>query len=311
MRPADAARDDDGDECRRVTAHCERRERLVIRPIGRMRSPLFAPAVRPDFVAKLPERGADVVVIDCEDATPPDAKSIGRRNARELAPSLAASCQVTVRINSPATEWFLDDVRDGLCVELAAVVVPKIESVVDLDRVARELAAAGFADLGVVAGIETALGVADARALLAHPQVVAAYFGAEDFIADMGGVRTASNHEVAFARSAVAMAGRLAGVPVLDQVVTDFRDDERFVREASEARALGYAGKLCIHPSQVALANGAFVPSAIEVDRARRLIEAYESASAAGIAAIDFEGQMVDAPLAAQARRVLALADGA
>lgn len=283
----------------------------MTRQIGRMRSMLFAPAVRPDFVARLAEREADAVVIDCEDATPPDAKATGRANARALAPALAATCQVTVRVNSPATEWFIDDLRDGLCAELAAVVVPKIETIPDLDRVARELATAGFGDLGVVAGIETALGVADARALLAHPQVVAAYFGAEDFIADMGGVRTSTNHEVAFARSAVALAGRLAGVPVLDQVVTDFRDDERFVREASEARALGYAGKLCIHPGQVALANGAFVPSAAEVDRARRLLEAYESAAAAGIAAIDFEGQMVDAPLAAQARRVLALADGA
>ena len=103
----------------------------MIRPIGRMRSLLVAPAVRPDFVTRLAERGADAVVIDCEDATPPDAKSTGRANARELAPALAASCQVTVRVNSPATEWFLDDVRDGLCAELAAVVVPKIESIVD------------------------------------------------------------------------------------------------------------------------------------------------------------------------------------
>lgn len=282
----------------------------MTRPIGRMRSLLFAPAVRPDFVARLGERGADAVVIDCEDATPPDAKSVGRANARTLAPALAAACQVTVRVNPPATEWFVDDVRDGLCAELAAVVVPKIESLEGLDRVARELAAAGFADLGVVAGIETALGVADARALLAHPQVVAAYFGAEDFIADMGGMRTPSNQEVAYARASVALAGRLAGVPVLDQVVTDFRDDDRFAREASEARALGYAGKLCIHPGQVALANGAFVPSVAEVDRARRLLQAYDAAAAAGVAAIDFEGQMVDAPLATQARRVLDLAEG-
>lgn len=282
----------------------------MIRPIGRMRSLLFAPAVRPDFVTRLGERGADAVVIDCEDATPPDAKSVGRANALSLAPALAASCQVTVRVNSPTTEWFVDDIRGGLCAELAAVVVPKIESIAGLDLVAGELADAGFADLGVVAGIETALGVADARALLAHPQVVAAYFGAEDFIADMGGVRTAGNHEVAYARAAVALAGRLAGIPVLDQVVTDFRDDDRFTRESAEARALGYAGKLCIHPGQVALANAAFVPSTAEVDRARRLLQAYETASAAGVAAIDFEGQMVDAPLATQARRVLDLADG-
>lgn len=269
---------------------------------------LFAPAVRPDFVARLGERGADVVVIDCEDATPANAKEEGRTNARRLAPTLAAACAVVVRINPPATGWFADDVRDGLCSELAAVIVPKVESLDGLETVSRALTAAGLDDLGIVAGLETALGVADARILLAHPRVVAGYFGAEDFIADMGGVRTAGNAEVVYARGAVALAGRLAGVPVLDQVVTDFRDDERFTREAAEARALGYAGKLCIHPGQVALANSAFVPSAAEIDRATRLLAAYEAASVRGIAAIDFEGQMVDEPLAAQARRVLDLA---
>ena len=143
----------------------------------------------------------------------------------------------------------------------------------------------------------------------AHPRVVGAYFGAEDFVADMGGVRTASNHEVSYARQAVALAGRLAGVPVLDQVVTDFRDDERFERETADARAIGYAGKLCIHPAQVEIANRGFTPSPDEVDRARRLIAAYEEANAAGLAAIEFEGQMVDEPLATQARRVIALGE--
>lgn len=280
------------------------------RTLGRLRSLLFAPAVRADFVEKLGTRGADAVVIDCEDATPANAKAEGRANARRLAPSLdAGGCQVLVRVNAVPTVWFADDVREGLCEELAAVVVPKAETVAGLDAVAAALDHAGFGFLGVVAGLETALGVADARDLLAHPQVVAGYFGAEDFVADMGGVRTASNAEVQHARASVALAGRLAGVPLLDQIVADFRDDDRFRREAAEARALGYGGKLCIHPGQVALANDAFVPSDAEIERARRLIEAYERASAGGVAAIDFEGQMVDEPLAAQARRILALAD--
>ncbi len=277
--------------------------------IGRLRSLLFAPAVRPDFVARLAERGADAVVIDCEDATPANAKAEGRANAHRLAPGLvAAGCQVTVRVNGLPTEWFLDDIRDGLTADLAAVVVPKVETVAGLQQVVAALDDAGFGELGVFAGIETALGVADARTLLVHPRVVAAYFGAEDFIADMGGVRTDDNQEVLYARSAVALAGRLAGVPVLDQVVTDFRNDDRFGREAAEARALGYSGKLCIHPGQVAIANDAFVPTPEEVARARRLLAAYETASAAGVAAIDFEGQMVDEPLATQARRILTLA---
>lgn len=276
--------------------------------LGRLRSLLFAPAVRPDFIAKLPDRGADAVVVDCEDATPPGAKGDARANVRALVPDLSTRCTVTVRVNAVASEWFADDIA-ALVPEVAAVVVPKIDTVAALDRVASALDAVGLSDVGVIAGIETVLGVADARQLLAHSRVVAGYFGAEDFIADMGGVRTSSNDEVSVARGLVAIAGRLGGVPVLDQVVTDFRDDDRFRRECAEARALGYAGKLCIHPGQVAIANESFIPSADEVDRARRLLDAYASASVAGVSAIDFEGQMVDEPLAAQARRIIALAD--
>lgn len=276
---------------------------------GRLRSLLFAPAVRPDFIERLPERGADGVVIDCEDATPPAAKEEARRNARSLAPRIAhRGSRVFVRVNAVPSPWFEGDLRDALCDALAGVVLPKLERLEQLGAVEAALAAAGLPGLPVVAGIETALGVADARALLAHPRVTAAYFGAEDFVADMGGVRTAAGREVLYARSRVALAGRLAGVATLDQVVVDFRDAEAFEREVREARALGYGGKLCIHPGQVAIANRGFEPSAEEIDHARRLLAAYEAAVAEGLAAIDFEGQMVDEPLAARARQVLAAA---
>ncbi|MDJ0787768.1 MAG: CoA ester lyase [Myxococcota bacterium] len=273
----------------------------------RLRSLLFAPAVRPELLAKMPATGADGIVIDCEDATPPNAKAEGRANAARLAPELAGpGCAVYVRVNAVPSEWFADDVAQGLCDALAGVVVPKLESLDQAGRVADALDAAGHAALPILAGLETALGVADARAVLGHPRIHAAYFGAEDFIADMGGVRTAQNQEVLYARSQVALAGRLAGVPVLDQVVTDFRNDLAFEAEVRDARALGYAGKLCIHPKQVALANAGFVPSDEEVEQARRLLAAYEEASARGVAAISFEGQMVDEPLAARARQTLA-----
>lgn len=273
----------------------------------RLRSLLFAPAVRPDFVRKLPSRGADGVVVDCEDATPPNAKREGRANARALVPAISGQgTQVFVRVNAVASAWFRADVAEGLARGLAGVVVPKVETLGQLDEVDCALTEAGHAELGVLAGLETALGVADARILLAHPRVKAAYFGAEDFIADMGGVRTTSNLEVLYARSVVALAGRLAGVPTLDQIVADFRNDDAFVAEAGEARAMGFRGKLCIHPRQVPLANAAFVPSTEEVDHATRLLAAYDAASTSGLAAIEFEGQMVDEPLAARARQVLA-----
>jgi citrate lyase subunit beta/citryl-CoA lyase len=97
-------------------------------------------------------------------------------------------------------------------------------------------------------------------------------------------------------------------VQAIDQVVTTFGDDEHFLADAAQGRALGYGGKLCIHPAQVPLANRAFSPSPEEIDHARRLLAAYEAATARGVAAIDFEGQMVDEPLARHARAILAAA---
>jgi citrate lyase subunit beta / citryl-CoA lyase len=273
----------------------------------RLRSLLFAPAVRPDLVAKMPATGADLIAIDLEDATPVTAKSEARAAVAELVAGVVGRVAVSVRVNGPTTEWFTADI-EALPTGLAAVVVPKIETLDGLDHVLATLETAGHQGLAVVAGLETALGIADARPLLAHSAVNGAYFGAEDFIADMGGIRTLDNHEVAFARGRVALAGRLARVPVLDQVVADFRDDARFQRESGEARAMGYAGKLCIHPAQVSIATDMFTPSSDEVMRAERLLAAYEQASADGVAAIDFEGQMVDEPVAVQARRLIALA---
>lgn len=274
----------------------------------RLRSLLFAPAVRPDLLRKMPRTDADAIVIDLEDATPPDAKDTGRVEMRSAVADLAGQLPILVRVNDDTTPWHDDDL-DSLPTEgLAGLVMPKIETIAGLDSLAARLADRGL-DMPVIGGVETALGVADARSLLAHDLISAAYFGAEDFIADLGGVRTASNDEVAYARAQVALAGRLAEVTVVDQVVADFTDDDRCRRECLEARSMGYGGKLCIHPSQVAIANAAFLPSSEEIDRARRLLEAYDDAKAQGVASVAFEGQMVDEPVAVQARRVLAQAD--
>ncbi len=282
-----------------------------IKPVSKLRSLLFAASVRPDLVVKMPRTGTDGIVIDNEDATPADKKSAGRIQAMDLAADLAAddamTTQVFVRVNAVASEWFEDDISVGLHPSLAGVVVPKVETVEHMETIGAALTAAGLDHLGIFVGLETALGVADARQLLAHPLAIAGYFGAEDFVVDMGGIRTTSNDEVAYARSQVALAGRLAGIPVLDQIVADFTDDERFTKETAEARAMGYRGKLCIHPKQVAIANNGFVPSAEELDRATRLLATYDQALAVGHGAVAFEGQMIDEPLAAQARQLLAL----
>lgn len=276
-----------------------------------MRSLLFAPGNRAEVLAKLPRSGPDGVVLDLEDAVPADAKAEARgivaRTAGELRdghPGLA----VHVRVNAVPSEWFADDMAHALVPGIAGVVVPKLESAEQVTAVAHALDDQGLDDLTIVAGLETAAGVARAEEVLADSRVHVGYFGAEDFVADIGGVRTPEGTEVLYARSRVALAARLTGTLAVDQVVTDLTDEDRFRADAAVGRSLGYRGKLCIHPAQVAWSHEAFTPSADELDRARRLLEAYDAAIAVGSAAISFEGQMVDEPLARQARTLLASA---
>jgi citrate lyase subunit beta/citryl-CoA lyase len=252
----------------------------------RPRSVLFIPADRPDLAAKAPRSSPDAIVLDLEDAIPADAKDDARAGLGD-ALAAAAGVEVYVRVNPPGTEWFEDDVA-AVPAGVSGVVIPKLESAVDLG-------------LPVVAGLETVRGVVDAASILRG--AVACYFGAEDYVADLGGVRTPGNDEIRTARAMVAMSARLAQVPAFDMVTLDFTDGARFSTEAGEARALGYAGKLCIHPAQVALANAAFLPSEVELDRAERLLSAFDAADGRTIA---FEGGMVDEVVARQARQLLA-----
>ncbi len=274
----------------------------------RMRSLLFAPGNRAEVLAKLPRSGPDGVVLDLEDAVPADAKGeaqgIVARAAAELRdghPEVA----VHVRVNAVPSEWFAADMATALVPGIAGVVVPKLESAEQVVTVVARLDQLGLDGLGIVAGLETAVGVARAEEVLSDPRVLVGYFGAEDYVADLGGVRTPAGTEVLYARSRVALAARLTGTLAVDQVVTDLTDEDRFRADAAVGRSLGYRGKLCIHPAQVAWSHEAFTPSPDELDRAGRLIEAYDAAVAAGYAAIAFEGQMVDEPLARQARTLL------
>jgi citrate lyase subunit beta/citryl-CoA lyase len=264
-----------------------------------MRSLLFAGATRPDLVAKLGRSGPDAVAIDLEDAVPAEAKDEARAALPELVPSVEGP-RVFVRVNGPATGWFEADLAAAAALEIAGILVPEVESAADLVR-ARE----GLGEGEIVAGLESARGVADAERILAEAAPAAAYFGAEDYIADLGGLRTPGGEEVLFARSKVALAARLAGVASLDQVVVDIREEAAFERDARAGRAIGYRGKLCIHPAQVPVANEIFGASAEEVERARALLAAWEEGAARGIAAVEFEGAMIDGPALRMAREVI------
>jgi citrate lyase subunit beta/citryl-CoA lyase len=261
-----------------------------------IRSLLFAGAGRPDLVAKLPGTEADAVVIDLEDAVPANDKDAARAALPQLIES-AAGGRVLVRVNGAATPWFRADLEALAGLPVAGAVLPKAEGPEEVAELAGRLGA----EATLVVGLESARGVAAAAELLAAG-ASAGYFGAEDYIADLGGRRTMAGEEVLYARSRVALAARLAGVPCLDQVVVDFRDDDAFEADAEAGRAFGFRGKLCIHPRQASIANRVFGASAEELRRARELLAAWEQAAADGVGAISFDGAMVDLPAVRMAR---------
>ena len=262
------------------------------------RSLLFVPGTRPDMVAKVPRWRPDATVIDLEDAVRGEDKDRARRDALAAAAALdPAVTVVLIRINGFGSRWFADDLRAVAASAAQGVVLPKYESAEALAAVRVHLPGSL-----VVAGLESARGVAGSRSLLGAG-VDAVYFGAEDYIADLGGHRTAAGGEVLYARSEVMLAARLAGIGAIDQAVTAVRDDGAFVADAQAGRSIGYTGKICLHPRQAGLAHQVFTPSDGEVEHARRVVQA---AAAAGVTTVD--GQMVDEVHVRMARQILARA---
>jgi citrate lyase subunit beta/citryl-CoA lyase len=271
-----------------------------------LRSLLFAPGNHSELIAKLPRSNPDGVVIDLEDAVPTNHKLEARVIAKESIQKLLAtspSCNIFLRTNAITSSWFANDLEvlsDGI----TGLVLPKIESPQHLEQAQQSLKARGWEHLRIIAGIETARGVA-AVDHIHHPSLMALYFGAEDFIADVGGVRTPENLEVLYARSQVVLQAHIHGIRALDIIEADFRNDEAFRKSALQGRALGYAGKMCIHPNQVPIANEIFSVSQTEKERARALLEAYQEALINNTGVFEFEGQMIDEPLLKRARMIL------
>lgn len=267
------------------------------------RSALFIPGHRTDMLAKADRTKPDLVIVDWEDAVPVAGKDEARVGAlAALAQRRPAVDTVLVRINAVGTPWFDADLAAAASAldggALDGVVLPKYERPGQLASVRAALRSGAV----VVVGLESVLGVADARPLLAEgPEAV--YFGAEDFVADIGGRRTVGGTEVLYARSHVCLAACLAGVSRLDQVTAAVRDTEAFRADAELGRSLGYTGKICLHPVQVGIAHEVFTPSEAEIAHAHEVLRVAEGD---GVGVVD--GQMVDAVHVTMARDMLARA---
>ena len=269
----------------------------------KMRSMLFAPGNKYELLQKFSKIQPDIAIIDLEDAVPDSEKQVARENLQKYAQEDKAAVTTYVRVNALVSQHFEEDIR-SIPPQIAGIVIPKVNDASDIERATQEIER-NSVSAKILVGIETVKGLMSVQEIFGTDSVFAAYFGAEDYIHDLGGLRTDGNDEVLFARTQIGISSRLFGVPVVDQIVADFSDRERFMKEAQQAKSLGFTGKLCIHPSQVPLANQSFSSTPEEIQQAIELLKVYDEAVANGTASIVHNGQMVDEALAKQARRIL------
>ena len=281
-----------------------------------IRTLLFVPAQREAMVEKSHAHGADVIVLDLEEAVPEAAKAAAREIARRHLPVLGGEGRsVCARVNDVRSGMTRDDLLAVVSPALRAVVLPKAEQaqdVRDVDVLLREAELANGVrpgDTGLITMIESP------RALLRCEEIaqaadrhVALALGGYDYCAALGVPRTRDGAAIAHLRYAVAQVAASRGVVAVDTPYDDLEDEEGLVAETEFVKAIGYGGKFVIHPRQVAPVNRVFTPAEREVAEARRIIEAFERAASDGLAAVRLDGRMIDGPIVDRARRVLALA---
>jgi len=270
------------------------------------RSLLFVPAVRPDRYTKALATGADAVCIDLEDGVSFSDKDQARTAAMDLFQTrVDTRAEVSLRINDPKTDLGQRDI-DALCAaEICpdALMLPKCDSAEEVREVSNALSGIS-PTLPLIVMAETARGVATAEAIAAaSPNVSAIFFGAIDYAADVG--CAVEWDAVLFARSRVVLAAAIANVSPIDSPFMNVSAIDDLADECSRTQALGFVGKAAIHPTQVSIIQQAFTPATVEVTWAKRIIEAYET-NDGGVLLVD--GKLIERPVIASAKKILALA---
>ena len=260
------------------------------------RSYLFVPASRTERIAKALAARADVVIVDLEDAVALESKQTARSQLAQYLDAAPADTRVVVRINAIETEWYASDAE--LCRHRAvmAVMLPKAEHALSLADLTAKLAS----EKPLIPLVETARGVWNAKEIAAVPNVLRLALGPLDLQVDLG---VQGDEALAPHRAHLVLASRVAGVLApIDGPTASFDDAAVISADAQRGRREGFSGKLCIHPKQVDAVNGAFSPSAAEIEWAQRVMAVNQ---ASGGQAATLDGAMLDRPVYARAEAIL------
>jgi len=277
------------------------------------RSRLYVPGSEPKYFVNAALHGADGVILDLEDSVHAGEKDAARllvRNALRTVDFL--KCERMVRINQ--LPLGLEDLDEIVPESPDLILIPKVESPDPILAVSTRITRIQ-GDYGITRPIwimpilESALGIENAFAIAkASDQIVALTIGLEDYTSDLGVAKTSTGAESLYARQRVINAAHAAGVQAIDSVFGDVGDLEGLRAWGLNSRALGFEGMGCVHPQQIAVIHDAFAPTAMELERARRIVEAYNEAQQKGLAVVSLGSKMIDAPVVQRALKLMARA---
>ena len=275
------------------------------------RSVLYMPGANTRALEKAKSLPADSLILDLEDAVAPDAKAQARENIRTALATGFGHREAVVRINGLNTQWGLDDLKAFADTKADAILLPKVESASQIQKVASLLKQFNPANtMKIWAMIETPLAIFNLPEIASsHPMLEALVLGTSDLVKDLHARHTPSRVETQTALSLSVLAARAHQLCVLDGVHLTLEDEEGLKQSCVQGRDMGFDGKTLIHPSQIAFANEIFGPSSEEIEEAKQRINAYDAAISSGAGIVLLNGKLVEELHIQDAKRILALAD--
>lgn len=279
----------------------------------RLTSLLFVPGNRQNMIDKALTFQPDAFIPDMEDSIPDGEKDQARQLIEDNLPRLHASgTHIIPRVNALETGLAEADIAAVVGPHIHGISIGKVYTPEDIKKICALLAqyeqhsGVEVGSIKLVPWIETASAIVHCYAICkASPRIVAVAFGAEDLAHDMGLERLEDQSDVNYARNAMAIGAHAARVQVLDVPFFGFKDQEALTREALASKRIGFTGKFAIHPAQIDPINQAFRPSEEQIAKARRIVEAYETAEREGRGSTSLDGQVVDVPVVKRAYALL------
>jgi citrate lyase subunit beta/citryl-CoA lyase len=277
------------------------------------RSRLYLPGTEPKYAINAGLHGPDAIILDLEDSVHPAEKDAARILVRNTLRAVSfGGCERMVRINQ--LPLGLEDLAEIVPEAPDLILIPKVEhagQVTQVDHMIGELKVRHQINRAIwlMPILESSLGIENAAAIAAASENVAALtIGLEDYTADLGVVKTSEGRESEYARRRLVNAARAAGIQAIDSVYSDVGDMEGLRRWGENSRALGFEGMGCIHPAQIPVIHAAYAPSPVEIEKARKVVSAFEEAQQRGVSVVSLGSKMIDPPVVQRALKLVARA---